>query len=101
MQRKRFTREEDKVIIKEIRLSPTNLQAAFLKAAFRLNRTKASVECHYYKTLRKRTNHILLLFAPRRLASNRKNTFRNRIYPKNTVLTIKDKWKTILNILFD
>ena len=49
---KRFSTEEDAVIIEQVKLYPTNLKHAFQEAAVLLDRTWKSIHFRYYITLR-------------------------------------------------
>lgn len=50
---KRFTEEEDIIIIREVKKCPSNLSKAFQEAANKLsNRTEAAVTGRWYNTLR-------------------------------------------------
>lgn len=50
---KRYTTEEEQVILKYVRLNPSNLQKAFSIAAEELGRTTTGVSARYYMKLKK------------------------------------------------
>lgn len=96
----RFTEEEDKLILKLVKSSPTNISSALRRAASKLNRSVDSVRVHYYKYLQKNPdNHLFLTISSRRKANNYKIT---RKGPKATKYNPDNpsKWRQIIEILF-
>ena len=51
-QKKRWTAEEDRILVQAITGSSYNLSKCFLTVGLQLGRTKKSVENHWYQTLR-------------------------------------------------
>lgn len=92
---KRWTEDEEKVILAQVKANPQNLTRAFKLAAIKLGRTESSCSKHWYEALSKKdTNTCFLLLSKSRYKKNRKNS--------NTVEKTKvSKWKRILRILFE
>lgn len=70
---KRWTFEEDNILIEEVKLHPTNLQVAFKIAACRIQRTQTAVSLRWYRVLRKENNFIYGVFSDKSYSMNIKN----------------------------
>lgn len=101
--RKRFTDEEDQVIISKVKENPNNLLEAFRKAAAEINRDWRVISQRWYvknkhqAALRDRCGHCFLLHGSRTLNINRKNV--SAITSDNTITLTMDKVQQILEIL--
>ena len=91
---RRYTKEEDLVILREVKKSPHNLQAAFLKAVPKISRTPESISLRWYRTLSKRKEVCIATLSPKAAVKNRKNAKRPSVKAKQS------KFKQILNIIF-
>lgn len=49
--KRRWTKEEDKILVQAIKANPHNLTQCFREVGERLNRTNKSVKLHWYTTL--------------------------------------------------
>lgn len=72
--KKRYTKEEDQIIIESVQNSPNNLQTAFKNAAAKLeNRDIKSVSNRWYNTLKKDTkNPIFVVISSKGITANNK-----------------------------
>lgn len=70
---KRWTFEEDNILIEEVKLHPTNLHTAFTIAACRIQRTPTAVTLRWYRVLRKENNFIYGVFSDKSYSMNIKN----------------------------
>lgn len=103
MQRKFYTKEEDTVIKKAVKDSPTNITQGLEKAARKTGRSLRSVRQRYYGYLQKKeTNHLLFTLSSKKEARNykvtRKGKYATKYNPEKTGLS---KWKRIIAILFE
>lgn len=100
MNYKRYTKEEDKLILREVKNSPTNLQIAFRKLGTELDRKPRSIAERYYRHLQKKKNNIFFLISPKKKSKNYKVTRFLGPSPTNyKPETFKSKWKRIFAIL--
>lgn len=101
--KRHYTKEEDNIILRAVKASPTNISSALRKAAKKLGRSIDSVRRRYYQYLQKEeSNHLFFTFSPRKKAKNykitRKGKFATKYNPENTGAS---KWRRILAILFE
>lgn len=72
---KRWTREEENILLRQIRVYPHNLTKCFLIVAEQTGRTKGAVSAHWYSTLSKRDDVVeFATISHSHLAKNRKNS---------------------------
>ena len=99
-----YSPEEDRIILKAVKDSPTNILAGLKKAAELLPyRSFYSVRNRYYAYLQKdEKNHLFFTVSSKKKAKNYKVTRRGRKPTKyNPEKTGMSKWKRILAILFE
>ena len=98
-----YTKEEDAIIRKAVKASPTNIKQALGKVAEKLGRSVRSVEQRYYKYLQKEeTHHLFFTFSSKKKANNYKVTRKGKYATKyNPEKTGMSKWKRIIAILFE
>lgn len=70
---RRFTNDEDLVIIGEIEKSPHNLSQAFRAAAIKLDRDWRSIRARWYNTLRNKKGAVFFLTSGKECTVNGKN----------------------------
>lgn len=80
---RKWTEDEEKVVISKIEENPNNLQKAFREASLEIGRTPAAIEYRWYQ----------------RGLRDRKNVSSKT--SDNTIRTRKSKWRRILDILFN
>lgn len=103
--RKRFTDEEDQVIISKVKENPNNLLEAFRKAAAEINRDWRVIKQHWYvknkhqTALKDRCGHCFMTYGGKSLNINRKNVSVNT--SDNTITISMDKLQKILDILLE
>lgn len=100
---KRWTKEEDLVLLSKVRANPNNLTKAFREAALELGRSVSSTTQHWYikpttkEALKDRCGCCFLTYGGKSLNINRKNVSVNT--PDNTITISMDKLQRILDIL--
>ena len=57
----RYTKEEDAIIIEEVKKSPNNLQKAFKAASEKINRSQHCIRARWYRVLRKEQTCFVLV----------------------------------------
>ena len=71
---KRWTAQEDMIVVSEVKNSPTNLKAAFEKASKMTGRSKNACMCRWYIVLSKdKANACFVTISGKHQALNRKN----------------------------
>lgn len=100
---KKWTNEEDKVLVQLIEKYPHNLNKAFLMASGKLERTKSACQFRWYQHLGnpnspKHSSVCFTILSKRKQMVDRKNYIegRSKRKPKNNKVSI---WKKILNLL--
>lgn len=98
---RRWTEDEEKVVISKIEENPNNLQRAFREASLEIDRTPATIGYRWYQGgLRERSDKLFMTYGRKgTLNSNRKNVSSKT--SDNTIRTRKSKWRRILDILFN
>ena len=71
--KRRYTDEEDRVIISEIIESPGNLQRAFRKAGSQIGRSSDAICVHWHRSLKLRTDCIFMTVSGKQCTVNGKN----------------------------
>ena len=100
MTKKKYTPEEDRIIIDAVKKSPQNISKAFVLVATKLNRTVDSIRVRYYGRIAKdKDNKLFLTVSERRKLINYK-VQRDDMEAKAERST-KPKWRRILDILFE
>lgn len=92
---RKYSNNEDKVIIGKVAKYPNNLQRAFKEASIKLNRHASSVQERWYKKLRN-NNVVFMTYSKKGTVNvNRKN-----VHEKTTDNTIVKPglWRKILNL---
>lgn len=103
---KKFTPEEDRIILEEIRKNPGNLSQSFENASKKIDHTKVSICRRYYRYLLPKNNTFpkkatqFVLISDKKAIYNRKNT--SPKWKKNyiDIETKKPLWKRILSSIF-
>ena len=97
---RKFTPEEDKMIIEAVKKSPQNISKAFILVAPEISRTPDSVRLRYYgKIAKDNSNKLFLTVSSKRKLSNYK--VQRRGMKVKAERSTKSKWRRILDILFE
>lgn len=71
---KRWTAQEDTIVVSAVKESPTNLNAAFFGASEKINRTKGACSTRWYTVLSKdKANACFITISNKHQSLNRKN----------------------------
>lgn len=70
---KKWTKEEDLVILSNVKENPENLLKAFAIAAKKLNRSENSIRLRWYKYLRDSYNPVFMVYSNKKAIINGKN----------------------------
>ena len=90
--RKKYTTEEDNIIINYIISNPGNITKACDELAIQLNRSSRGISVRWYKLSHKKLNKSFITFGKNKHVCNRKNV--NNLSKHNVSL-----WKIILNAI--
>lgn len=94
---RRFTEEEDRVILSGISENPENISKTLRELADELGRSYYSLNVRWYKYLSKRDERAFITYGQRNVNINRKV---QRVDTQKAVKTKRSKWRKILDILF-
>lgn len=103
--KRRWTNDEEQVIISKVKANPNNLAKAFREASLEIGRTVAAIEQYWYikkgrrAALKDRCGHCFLTYGGKSLNINRKNVSVNT--SDNTITLSADKLQRILDILLE
>lgn len=97
---RKFTPEEDKMIVEAIKKNPQNIHKCFVVLAPKLNRSVDSLRVHYYSMIAKDDSNKLFLTVSSRKKYTNYKVQRKGMKAKPTQTT-KSKWRRILDILFE
>ena len=90
--KKRYTAEEDNIIINYIISNPGNIQKACKELGIQLNRSTIAISTRWYKLSHKKLDKSFITFGKNKHVCNRKNV--NNLSKHNVSL-----WKIILNAI--
>lgn len=98
---RKWTEDEEKVVISKIEENPNNLQRAFREASLEIDRTPAAIGWRWHRGgLREKSGKLFMTYGRKgTLNSNRKNVSSKT--SDNTIRTRKSKWRRVLDILFN
>ena len=101
--RRRFTEEEDRVILSRIAADASNLSRTFVEISMELGRNPASFATRWYKYLARKdtnckTNIGYVTYGQCKMNINRKISREDTQQPSPIK---KSKWRRILDILFE
>ena len=102
---KRWTSDEEQVIISHVKANPNNLRKAFREASFEIGRSADCIKQHWYTkkrtrpALKDRCGSCFLTYGGKSLNINRKNVSVNT--SDNTITISMDKLQRILDILLE
>ena len=98
---RKWTEDEERVVISKIEENPNNLQRAFRKASLEIDRTPVTIGWKWYQGgLREKSGKLFMTYGRKgTLNSNRKNVSSKA--SDNTIRTRKSKWRRVLDILFN
>lgn len=102
---RRWTDDEEQVVISKVKANPNNLSKAFREASLEIGRSVGSIiQCWYTKgrkkdALKDRCGHCFLTYGGKSLNINRKNVHINT--SDNTITISMDKLQRILDILLE
>lgn len=102
---KKFTDEEEQVIINKVKATPHNLSQAFREASLELGRSTDTIVQHWYAkrkhraALKGRCGHCFIIYGGKSLNINRKIVSANST--DNAITISMDKLQKVLDILLD
>ena len=100
--KRRFTKEEDSLILSTVAKNPHNLSECFREVAIKINRGPKSIASRWYHYLSKKdsndkTNTIFVTVGKKSVNYNRKTAMENTQQPEKQRSGI---WKTIFKLFF-
>lgn len=95
-----YTKEEDNLILEEVKKRPENISKAFIAVSKKINRSVPGIRKHYYQYLIKNTqNKMFFIASPHKKLANYKVKRKGmKAVPKKNSLS---KWQRIIAILFE
>lgn len=102
MEKRRWTKEDDKTLVNEVKVNFGNLREAFRKTSEKTGRTLGAVKARWYMVLTNpRSSHYIgsscfLTFGTKAYYSNRKN---DTIFTELKLPLVRRIWNKILDIL--
>lgn len=101
--RRRFTEEEDRVILSKISENPSNIAQCLRELSVELDRSFSTLQTRWYKTLAKKdmstkTNTMFMTYGKKNINPNRKIAREDTQQPTEVR---RSKWRRILDILFE
>lgn len=102
---RRWTDDEEQVVISKVKANPNNLQKAFREASFEIGRSVDCITQHWYTkqrtrpALKDRCGGCFMTYGGKSLNINRKNVCINT--SDNTITISMDKLQKILDILLE
>jgi hypothetical protein len=99
--RRKWTEDEEKVVISKVEASPYNLEKAFREAASEIDRTPLAIKQRWHQGgLREKSGKLFMTYGRRGTLNNNRKIVSSTT-SDNTLKTRKSKWRRILDILFE
>lgn len=95
---RRWTTEDEDILIDEIGKNPTNMKACFLAASTRIQRTPSAISSHWYGYMAKRSDVCAKLTIGRHAYVKNKARLKSGEEPKGIVRSIFD---SLLRLIFN
>lgn len=89
---RKWTPEEESILINAVRNSPHNLSAAFLSVSPQINRSFGAIEQHWYTKTRLKSP-VFICASNKKASYNQKNSFKTQTPKKSS----NRLWKAILS----
>ena len=101
--RRRFTEEEDRVILSKIGENPNNIAQCLRELSIELDRSFYTLQTRWYKVLAKKnmnnkTNTMFITYGKKSMNPNRKIAREDTQQPAEVR---RSKWRRILDIIFE
>lgn len=96
--KRRWTTEEDKILVQAIKANPHNLSQAFRLTAAKLGRTECAVAFRWYEHVR-HTNICFVTFSEKKECRNLKNYTPEQGHINKPNNIVKGLWKKIKGLL--
>lgn len=95
-----YTKEEDNIILEEVKKRPENISKALITSSKKINRTVPAVRYHYYHYLIKNPSNKMFFIASshKKLANYKVKRRGMKAAPEKNSLS---KWQRIIAILFE
>jgi hypothetical protein len=99
--RRKWTDDEEKVVISKVEASPYNLEKAFREASSVIDRTPSAVRYKWHQGgLREKSDKLFMTYGRKGTLNNNRKIVSSTT-SDNTLKTKKSKWRRILDILFE
>lgn len=93
---KRWTKDEDKVLLESVKAAPHNLKQAFTQASSKLNRSVTACSTRWYTELSKRKDSDNIVFM---CVSAKKMSVNRKVLGEDNNPEAPSLWKRIMNFI--
>lgn len=100
MNGRKWTDDEEQVVIREVSNTPNNLESAFRRASTSINRTPKAISLRWHRTLREREDVGVLFMTCGRKSINTNRKVISTKTSDNTRRNTVSIWNTIKSIIF-
>lgn len=95
--RKRWTKEEEEILVQAVKANPHNLAEAFRKVAKEIGRTTQTVHHRWYAKMRHTSKCFITISSEKQMINGKNYTSRNSSSPVTTIKTLWEKLKNLIN----
>ena len=95
--RKRWTKEEEEILVQAVKANPHNLEEAFRKVAKEIGRTQNAVHHKWYIKMKHNSRCFITISSEKQMINGKNYTNRNSSSPVDTIKTLWEKLKNLIN----
>ena len=95
---KRWTNDEEQVVINQVKANPQNLTKAFFLASEIIHRSPNSIALRWYLELKEKSGIVFMTCSGKKTIANRKSVRENTTCEETKVT--KSIWNKIIKLLF-
>lgn len=95
--RKRWTKEEEEILVQAVKANPHNLEEAFRNVAKKIDRTTEAVHQKWYKKMKHTSRCFITISAEKQMVNGKNHTNRSNSSPVATIKTLWEKLKNLIN----
>lgn len=95
--KKRWTKEEEEILVQAVKANPHNLEEAFRKVAKETDRTTLAIRDKWYRKIKHNSKCFITISSEKQMINGKNYTSRNSSSPVATIKTLWEKLKNLIN----
>ena len=95
--KKRWTKEEEEILVQAVKANPHNLEEAFRKVAKQTGRTAKAIHHRWYRKMKHNSRCFITISSEKQMINGKNYTSRNSSSPVTTIKILWEKLKNLIN----